>query len=171
MKTKSSPGTPKKLRGCFISGEPGGFALAARAAYPAGTRFLFTEKKPGKEKAERGTSRSPLHSPPKGRPFGGPPILAGYNAFRIGGKPGIGHAMLWKYRRRRMKAGMRFGGVQRGVSPLWAFFPTAFFAKKAVPRPGRTPARRAHPHRGPRSRNAQKNRDLLRSPGHFGEKT
>ena len=102
----------------------------------------FLEKKPGKEKKERGTSRSPLHSPPKGRPFMGPPILPGYNAFRIGGKPGIGHAALWKYRRSRMKAGMRFGGVQRGVSPLWAFFPTAFFAKKAVPCPGRTPARR-----------------------------
>ncbi|WP_206405035.1 hypothetical protein, partial [Flavonifractor sp. An92] len=38
-----------------------------------GDPISFLEKKSGKEKKERGTSRSPLHSPPKGRPFMGPP--------------------------------------------------------------------------------------------------
>ena len=132
-----------------LSGEPGGFALAGRAACSAGAPFLFAKRNGGK-KRRRGELLVPLSTPlQKGGLFGGRPILAGYNAFRIGGKPGIGHAMFWKYRCSRMKAGMRFGGVQRGVSPLWAFFLTAFFAKKAVLPPSRRPARRAHLRRGP----------------------
>ena len=86
-----------------------------RASYADSAPFL-SRKEMGKKKEGGGELLVP--SPPqKGGLLGGRPILAGYNAFRIGGKPGIGHAKLWKYRRSRMKAGMRFGGVRGGIPP------------------------------------------------------
>ena len=121
----------------------GGVALAGRASCADSARFLFSKRNRGK-KRRRGELLVPLSTPlQKGGLLGAAPFLPQYNAFRIGGKPGIGHARLRKYRRSGMNAGERFGGVQRGVSPLWAFFPTAFFAKKAVLPPSRQPARQA----------------------------
>ncbi|OUQ22449.1 hypothetical protein B5E80_13795 [Flavonifractor sp. An135] len=115
----------------LLSGEPGGFALAGRAACSAGAPFLFAKRNGGK-KRRRGELLVPLSTPlQKGGLFGGRPILAGYNAFRIGGKPGIGHAMLWKYRRSGMKAGMRLGEVQRGVSPPLGFLSHRFLCKES----------------------------------------
>ena len=119
--------------------------LAARAAYPAGTRFLFAEKKPGKEKAERGTSRSPLHSPPKGRPFkwGRPnkgqslTIFAAtclawqYNAFLIGGKLPPKWHRTGAIPPQQTFSPVAHWGECRGGSPLCAFFPTAFFGKES----------------------------------------
>ena len=142
-----------------------GFALAARAAYSArapctgGARFLFAEKKPGKEKAERGTSRPPLHSPPKGRPTGGrpnkgqkPPVFAvtclawQYNAFLIGRKlPPKWHRTGAIPPQRKFSPVAHWGECRGGSAPSALSFPPLSLAKKAVLPPSRRPVRRGHP--------------------------
>ena len=107
----------------------GRFCPRRTGCLPSRGPISFRKKKWGKEKTERGTSRSPLHSPPKGRPFQG---AAPFEVLTYGFFCGI-----------RPLAGLRIGGSAEGVSPLCAFFPTAFFAKKAVPPLGKRPARRA----------------------------
>ena len=47
----------------FPRGNPGGFVLAGRAAYPARTRFLFAERNRGKSGLKGAVC--PLENPPK----------------------------------------------------------------------------------------------------------
>ena len=142
---------------CQFPKKAGDFALAARAPCAGGARFLFAEKKPGKEKAERGTSRSPLHSPPKGRPFNGAApffavtdSLCGYlSCMAVQRFPHRRKAWFKWHRTGAIPPQQKFspvahwGECRGGSAPSALSFPPLSLAKKAVLPPSRRPARRA----------------------------
>ena len=102
-----------------------------------GDPISFLEKKPGKEKKERGTSRSPLHSPPKGRPFWGPPHIGRVQRF-----PDRQKARNWPRRtleilpQQNESRDAFWGSPEGGIPPGLSFPPLSLQRKRCSRRAG-----------------------------------